>query len=416
MPPLILVILACRPEPQSESADFTWTNPEIPETPEDTGSPPDPDSEPRPELEALPIFDDSVLHQIEITLGEAAKDALRSSPYDWVEGGVTIDGEPLAAVGVRLRGKLGSFRPIDEKPKFKLDFNRYSDQRFQGLESLSLNNEVVDCSYLREPAGYAVYAAMGLPSPRVSYTTVTVDGEPYGLYVVVEVPDDNFLRDRYMEPEGRLYDGKYLYYGDRETAELVDFTRQYQDNFQLEEGEDDDLRDVYAVTAAIDDYTGSFRSRLGPLIDLPSFHRNLAVEQWIGHLDGYAMNENNYRVYFNPWDGRAEIIPWDLDYAFLPTWLWQMSWKRPHGALAVGCWEDTDCYSDHRGYIQEILEKVDVDQILSKMDAWSSLIEAAALADPRRACATTAVLPEQASLKAFVATRPADLELFWERN
>jgi CotH kinase protein len=416
MPPLILALLACRPDPHVESADIPWTNTEIPPAPEDTGSPPDPDSEPRPELDALPIFDDTVLHRIEISLGEDAKNSLRADPYEWVEGGVSIDGEVLASVGIRLRGKLGSFRPFDEKPKFKIDFNHYADQRFQGLESLSLNNEVVDCSYLREPTGYAVYAAMGLPSPRVSYTTVTVDGEAYGLYVVVEVPDDNFLRDRYEEPQGRLYDGKYLYYGDRESAELVDFTRQYQDNFQLEEGEDDHLRDIYAVTAAIDDYRGSFRSRLGTLVDLPNFHRNLAVEQWIGHLDGYALNANNYRVYFNPWDGRAEIIPWDLDYSFLPTWKWGMSWKRPNGALAAACWEDADCFDDHRPYVEEILQTVDVNEILVKMDAWTSLIETAAMEDPRRVCATTAIQPEQAALKAFVAARPADLELFWERN
>lgn len=416
MTPLILALLACQPGHHSESADFTWTNPETPPLPEDTGSPPDPDSEPRPTLEALPIFDDTVLHRIEITLGEDAQNALRADPYEWVEGGVTIDGETLSPVGVRLRGKLGSFRPFDEKPKFKIDFNRFLDQRYYGLESLSLNNEVVDCSYLREPTGYAVYAAMGLPAPRVSYTTVTVDGTPYGLYVVVEVPDDNFLRDRFVEPEGRLYDGKYLYYGDRETAQLVDFVPQYQDNFQLEEGEEDDLRDVYAVTDAIRAYPGSFRSRLGPLIDIPSFHRNLAVEQWIGHLDGYAMNQNNYRVYFNPWDGRAEVIPWDLDYSFLPTWVWQMSWKRPRGALAVACWEDTACLEDHRGYVDEILQRVDVNQVLSKMDAWTSLIQEAALTDPRRECTTEAVLTEQENLKSWVATRPADLQSFWERN
>ena len=57
----------------------------------------------------------------------------------------------LGLVVLRLRGKLGSFRDVNEKPKWKLDFNQYfPDRRFYGLESLSLNNSVGDCSYLRE--------------------------------------------------------------------------------------------------------------------------------------------------------------------------------------------------------------------------------------------------------------------------
>ena len=66
----------------------------------------------------------------------------------------------------------------------------------------------------------------------------------------------------------------------------------------------------------------------------PEYHRELAVEQWVGHNDGYALNTNNYRPYFNPEDGLMQVLPWDLDYGFLNDSDWGMSWASPRGQLA----------------------------------------------------------------------------------
>ena len=117
------------------------------------------------------LFDDTVVHHIEITLDDADKTSLEMLPYEKVFSDVVIDGIPVSDVGVRLRGKLGSFREVYEKPKWKFDFNLVdSERRFYGLESLSLNNSVADCSFLREKLAYAVYAEAGLVVPRMAWT------------------------------------------------------------------------------------------------------------------------------------------------------------------------------------------------------------------------------------------------------
>lgn len=363
--------------------------------------------------EIAPIFDDTVLHTVAITLGDEAADALRDDPYEWVEGSVTLDGVPVDPVGIRLRGKIGSFREFDEKPKFKIDFNRYADQEFQDLEALALNNEVVDCGYLKEPAGYAVYHALGLAAPHSSFATVTVDGEDYGLYVLVEVVDDTFLKAYYEEPDGNLYDGKYLYYGGY-NYELVDFTPRYQENFTLEEGEDVGLSDIMAITDTLRDDALPFDTRMDAVLDVDQFHRAVVAEQWIGHLDGYTLNRNNYRVYINPWDGRAEIIPWDLDYAFINAVRWGFDWASPSGALAQGCWQDEACLEAHKQAVEDAAAVIDTEALLERVDGWTALIAGAAEADPKRECSRRSVAPAQEEVRGWLEDRAEDMRSYWE--
>lgn len=358
------------------------------------------------------FFDDSFVHTVAIELDDDDTRALARQPYEYVDARVTIDGAAFARVGVRLRGKIGSFRTLDGKPKFKIDFNRYVvDQRLGALETLALNNAVVDCSYLREPAGYAVARAAGLPAPRTAFTRVTVNGEDYGLYVAVEFPDDVFLADHYPDPTGNLYDGKYAYWSNGR-YELIDFTTELQDNFQLEEGVWTDLADIDAITRSVVT-GGTFADRLGPVLDLPSFHRHVAVEQWLGHLDGYALNTNNYRVYFHPEDGLADLLLYDLDYGFLDASAWAMSWSSPRGVVVQACWADAACVEEQRAAVAALVAALDTDALLAEFDAWTALIAGDARDDPRRECAARSVAPDQAYVRAWVAGGSDALAGWW---
>jgi hypothetical protein len=371
--------------------------------PDDTGDP----------VEAE-FFDDAFLHQIDLTLSDDAVEAIKDDPYTYVDAAVTVDGAVFEHVGVRLRGKIGSFRRLSGKPKFKLDFNRFvSDQRLGSYETLALNNEVVDCSYLREPTGYALFRQLGLPAPRTVFTAVTLNGEDYGLYVVVEFPDDTFLRMNYADGTGNLYDGKYLWGGGWNYT-MIDFTASQVDGFQLEEGTDVERADVRAISDALEG-DGTFDERVGALIDTQQFHRHLVGEQWIGHLDGYALNTNNYRVYFDPGDGLADFLVYDLDYAFLTASSWGFSWGRPSGVLAQVCWRDEACAAEHAQAVTDGLAMIDSDALLASYDAWLALIGSAAEADPRRECGYQTVVSEQAAVRAWIEGGSATLESFWAK-
>lgn len=362
------------------------------------------------------FFSTGAIHTIAITLPPEGEAALALSPYDKTLGDISINGVSLPAVGVRLRGKIGSFRDLSGKPKFAIDLNYTNvDQRFYGLEEISLNNEVVDCSYLKEPLAYRIFRDAGVPAPRTGFARVSVNGADYGLYVIVETPDDQLLKRNFPDATGNLYDGKYLYYEDH-TYTLLDFTTTTQDLFQLEEGTDVGHTDVYAVVNAVP-APGSpteWYDTANAVVDLPLFVTYLTVEQLVGHNDGYAMNTNNYRFYFDPSNGgRMRFIPWDFDYGFLHDYEWGFNWQTPRGVLAAACFQNARCASEHQDAVRSVLATFDVAVLQAFFDEMQLLIANDAATDPRRECAIESVVAYQAAVRSWLDTEPANLKAAW---
>lgn len=424
---LLLLLAACA-SPEVELVDVPPAPDVVEEEPHEEIPDADPVEEHEPTVtrEEAPAFDDSDLagwlftldavHTVELTIPEASQTALGNAPYQWAEADVTIDGEPMESVGVRLRGKIGSYRTLGGKPKFKISFGEFRDgQRFYGLKELSLNNAVVDCSYVKEVVGYRVYEAAGVPMLRTSYARVSVNGADYGLYVLLETPNDRWLAHNYADPTGNLYDGKYVWYGGYSYT-LLDFANGVDGLYQLEEGTDVRNADIAAISSTLTSTYGTseFYARMGEVLDWDNFHRYTAVDQLLGHVDGYSMNTNNYRVYFDPTDGKADLLPWDLDYSFLHDWQWGLSWGSPAGNLTYACWVDANvCKVEHRARVAEVLaafEAVDWDAFLDEVEA---LTYTHTQTDPRRECSAADVQPTRDYVRAWLRARPGELRAYW---
>lgn len=361
------------------------------------------------------MFVQTVLHRVEITLGADNKRALDRDPYTAVLGKASYDDSPTVTVGVRLRGKIGSFRDTSGKPKWNLDFNGFAPgQLFYGLKSLTLNNEVVDCSYLKEPLGYWVFEMAGVPTLRTAYAEVFVDGLDYGLYVVVETPDDRYLERTYADGTGNLYDGKYVYYDDGSYT-LLDFSSSVDSLFQLEEGVDVANADIHALTTAVEATYGTddFYEEVGKFLNWDEYLHQYAAEQLTGQLDGYAQNTNNYRVYFDPEDGKAQLLPWDLDYAFTPASYWGMDWHYPRGLLMAGCFAAPDCVAAAKSATSDLLDRFDEDAWQQRLNAYKLLTEDAAAADPRRECGLRDWNGSVSFMQDWGKSRPAEMRAFW---
>lgn len=358
--------------------------------------PPDDVFVPRPQDEAEAIFADDVLHQIELTLSPSDFATLLEEPEAEVPGTLVIDGEPpIPEVGVKLRGGLGSFRNIDEKPKLGFDFNEFvPGRRVRGLEKLSLNSAVADCSYLREAAALHIFAAAGVPASRASFAQLTVNGEAYGLYVVLEAQDDRFLTARYEDNDGNLYDGKYR--RDRWPFQRLDFGVDRDRLFELEEGAEVAHADILALSKAVKrgKRSDDFFAALDPVLDWGEVLRYLAVEQWIGQGDGYISFRNNYRVYFDPSDGKAELLAFDLDESFNKE-----DWQTASGRLAYHCWNDPRCAALQAGAVVQVTERIDTEAALAWLDAVDALTRAAAESDPRRECPLAQIATERAQIR-----------------
>lgn len=423
---MLSLVLACVPSNISlGGAEPVEAEPEVdtavegaPGTDTDTGEEPEPVED--PEADAAyqdALFAHDVVHEIEITLTRDAELALRDEPYEYTPGSVTIDGESASNVGVRLRGKIGSFRELSGKPKFKIDFAQFSPgDRFHGLHALALNNSVVDCGFMRDPLGYRIFRDAGVGTARTGWAQVTVNGENYGLYVIVEVQDEQYLERAFPgDDEGQLYDGKYLYNTDTGRYTLLDFASGVDDDFQLEEGVENGNAEIVAVSSALSSLGrgDEVEAGLEALLDWDDVHRAWAVEELIGHLDGYMLNTNNYRVYFRPSDGKMVFLPTDFDYAFQDASNWGMNWARPRGTLASACFSDVTCAASQAAAVSQVIADLDYPAILAWFDEAAAVTLDLAQDDPRRECGAGQVQSNRTSLRAWTEAQVGVTEAHW---
>ena len=159
-------------------------------------------------------------------------------------------------------------RPLAGKSAFKIKFGEYvEDQRFQGLEEMTLNNMVQDPTMLRELLAYKAFRAAGLPAWRTGYSFLRIDGDAYGVYLNLEFPDE--VLHRALVPDHRApLRGR----GGRPLPGAAP-------QFEADAGDEDDIQDLERLIAAVTAWKD-----LDAVADLAQMTRDWAVEKYIGHL------------------------------------------------------------------------------------------------------------------------------------
>ncbi len=421
-PVLLSLLLACSPvvldafepgtsTPESEgqdddqpSGDTEDTGPDqVPGV--DSGAEPDPDNDETVEVD---LFQIERVVDIELSIDDAGLAALAADPYTYVVGDVTIDGTEFSDVGLRIKGRLGSLRYLPSKSAFKIDFLQFGQgRRPDGLEKLNVNNMVQDCAMAHEYASYGAHDLVGVPAPRVAYASVRLNGELYGLYSLIEDYDDEFLKDRFDDASGNLYDGDYKLYSSSD-YQLIDFTASAQSLFELDEGEDVGLEDIRAVTnARLAAGTSTFAEDMSEVVNMEQFAVFMAVSAWTGHYDSYSYYSNNYRVYFDPADdGRAVFLPWDPDWAFYAN----TSVTSAYGTIASGCLRDPTCRGWARDAAAELSETVPGSQLEADLEAIFELTAEHIVADPKKETGMAEVQSCRADLMSWFYRRGGELE------
>ena len=267
-----------------------------------------------------PIFDPSILHEAKLDLDPAAWQALRDNYLDnqYYAANLTIDGVGVQQVGIRSRG-TGSRN--EEKPGLKVDFNKYvPTQEYYGYKSLVIDNLTTDASMLRERLSFLVFEAMGIAAPRNAFARLTVNGEYWGLFALVESVSKPFLEARLGEKSGTLFDYDWQYPYDfswrgPEASTYVPLPFQPQTN----EDQPDVAAGLVAFVEAINDTAdASFVSAIGSRLDVDRFLTHVAIENAIAEGDGIVGDQglNNFYLYEYGAKNRFVFIPWDKDNAF----------------------------------------------------------------------------------------------------
>lgn len=184
-----------------------------------------------------------------------------------------VKGEHVYQVTTHIKGQLGSARPFEDKPAFKISFAK--GEQFFGREHLTLNNMVQDPTMLHEALGYQVYAAAGVPVPDTGYVMLTVNDRPYGLYLNVETIDQDFLRRRFGNGLGILYEGNYG----------VDLRAGDESKFQLHEGHDPNHAQLTGLIRAVQAPGDGVFYGSTAQVDTATFLAMMAVEALLNDWD-----------------------------------------------------------------------------------------------------------------------------------
>jgi spore coat protein CotH len=335
---------------------------------------------------ASALFDDSVLHTLQIAMHSRDWDQLRSRylENDYYPADLTWNGLRVTNVGVRSRGRF-SRSPV--KPGVKIDFARYSTRgQFLGLRALVLDNLVQDKSMIRERVAMAFLRRFGIPASRLAFARVFVNGQYAGLYAMIEEVDSVFAQRALGDASGALFEYRWLrpYYGEY----LGDDLDLYRPLFEPRAREHDSVFDLYdpvrELFRAINDTAQSFRDAVGMRLDLAAMLRLVAADGLLAEADGFVSfaGMNNFYLHRHSTTQRHQFLPWDKDFALF-QWNYPITDGTSQHALIRRALEDPELRSLYTGFLVEAVESATAADWLGQeaRRAYEQIREAV-LADP----------------------------------
>jgi uncharacterized protein (TIGR03437 family) len=282
------------------------------------------------QTQAIPFFDDTVIQQINLTVGASdwasllqnyEADTYYSATFTW--------NGTLEVVGIRQHGDA-SRSPI--KPNLDINFAYYSgSQTFLGLPFVNLKANNEDPTNLREWVSMKLFRMMGFPAPREAPAQLYVNGQYFGFYMIVEHLDTTFLQRNFGQSGGYLYEWEFA--DTYEFQNLGDDPSLYAQFLELKTNQAaPDLQTFCNLVQVINQPSSStftdadFIIALSQYMDPKSFLTYAATENVLAEADslvGGIVGMNNFYLYQFQGISRNQrgttfyqLIPWDKDLTF----------------------------------------------------------------------------------------------------
>ncbi len=255
---------------------------------------------------------------------ESSIDFIESEALVWVPVDMVADGETWNDVGIRLKGNaslMEAWSLARIALPFRINTDKFEDrnplvrnQRFWGFQKLSFFNYDQDSSGIRGPVASEIMREGGAACPlsrpvRLQLDTGNGNVFAVGIYEMLEVPDNPFLKRNFDNDSGNLYkplsrldkwvDAEWTSY------DAVDSVPTFSD-----------AKDLIAVVNANDRTTDSagWHRRLEKVMDVRGFLGWLAVSTAIFNWDAYGSLAHNYYLFDDR--GVFRYIPYDFGWAF----------------------------------------------------------------------------------------------------
>lgn len=233
---------------------------------------------------------------------------------------LVVDNVTYPNVGIRMRTSSSSLVAGNKKP-FNLTMDSFvQGQDLYGFSTLNLNNGAIDPTLTRETIGYRVLRDF-TPAPRTAYFRLWFNNTYWGLYILVEQPNKDFARHWFSSEEGTRYKA------DRPAGTAVNSSRLdwrgpspslYQADYEAKTPAHPNVWTdlVHAIDVLNNTPSTNYKTVVEQTINVDRALWYFAVMNLLVNSDDYMGAGHNYYMYFDPTDGRMNMIPWDLNEAF----------------------------------------------------------------------------------------------------
>ncbi len=297
--------------------------------------------------------------------------------------------ERSVAVELRLKGNY-TLQGLDKKPSFKVKLPKNTAL---GVRRLTLNGMTQDRTFVHEALAYRAYAAAGVPEIRTGYATVSVNGEPYGLYVDVETLDDDFVAEHFGAGAGILYEA---------AAAGADLREEDAAKFDLEHGDDPGAAAWTELVRAIDLPGDDLFYGPSRLVDPEALVKVLAMSAVLGDWDNYGFKANNYRLHRDAKTNLWTLLPTGQDQSLATLsdpWAFD-------GRLALKCFGSDRCFAAYGRALRSMADAFEALDLGAQAKKLVALVEAAGRSDPRKPFSNADTEEARKALFATIGKRP----------
>ncbi len=272
------------------------------------------------EKHKIKLFDDDIVHKIEITINHenynkklSSYKTNRATENKYFLANIIIDSTEINNIGIRYKGESSFDFVTTLKKSFKIDFNAFVlGKKYQGYSKINLNNNFKDPTQIREKLFLDLLKKLNQPYQKNAFAAVYVNSDYIGLYLMTEDINKKFLKRNFDQNNGTFIKGS-------PKADLNIFTdteKSYKEYYSLENkiNKKKHWKKLISFIKKINKGDKDYYSKIEPILNIENTITQWALNNCIANTDSFNMGHaHNFYLYFGK---KIEWISYDGNYSF----------------------------------------------------------------------------------------------------
>lgn len=218
---------------------------------------------------------------------------------------IAYDDEFYDNVFINLHGQTTA--AVFPKRSMNIDLNRGYKFRWSPhaprVDDFNLLTPIADKAYVRQPLAYETFNNAGVPTHFAFPVRLQQNNAFFGVFLMVEKGDENFLDRAGLDPNGALY------------KVYLPLTNAYSGVAEKKTRREEDNSDLQSLIDGLNTGGAALKSFIFDNVDVPELINFLATIQLVQNED-CCWFKNYYLYRDSEKTGEWQMLPWDLDLVF----------------------------------------------------------------------------------------------------